>query len=110
MEQLAINLYPETKQHRACRGCCHLWESWKCRNPYSTKETVEYGCDLSPYGYHPVGAPRRARGCPDGLPEMWETFEELYKRTDYCRLHPLTGVPVRMVFDKPMLLPVVEVN
>ena len=102
MEQLGLNLYPEPKAHNSCKGCCHLWESWKCRDPYSSKETVEYGCDFCIYGYHPKGSPRYARGCPDGLPEMWETFAELYKRTDYCRLHPITGVPIKRVCDKPM--------
>lgn len=95
MEQLSINLYPEAKVHRSCKGCCHLWEFWKARDPYSTKETVEYGCDLSNYGYRPKGSPRFCRGCPDGLPEMWETFAELYARTDYMSYHPITGAPRR---------------
>lgn len=95
MEQISLNLYPDDKKHRSCKGCCHLWESWKARDPYSTKETAEYGCDLCTYGYRPKGGPRYARGCPDGLPEMWETCEELYARTDYMRLHPITGMPRR---------------
>lgn len=95
MEQLSINLYPEAKVHKSCKGCCHLWEFWRCRNPYSSRETVEYGCDLSNYGYHPKEGPRFCRGCPDGLPEMWETFAEHYARTDYLRLHPVTSMPIR---------------
>lgn len=95
MEQISLNLYPEAKQHGSCRGCCNLSESWQCRDRHSTRETVEYGCDLCIYGYRPVGSPRHARGCPDGLPEMWETFEELYARTDYLSLHPITGVARR---------------
>lgn len=95
MEQTSLNLYPDPKVHRSCKGCVHLEAFWMCRDPYSTRETVEYGCDLSNYGYHPKGYPRYARGCPDGLPEMWETAKELYERTDYCSLHPITGVPIR---------------
>ena len=107
MEQISLNLYPEEKEHRSCNGCCHRWDSWKCRDPYSNKETVEYGCDLSLYGYSPKGSPHYARGCPDGLPEMWETFEELYERTDYLRLHPITGLPTRRIPSKPMPIEVV---
>lgn len=95
MEQIGLNLYPETKVHTSCKGCCHLEASWQCRDPHSTKETAEYGCDLCAYGYHPKGGPRFAKGCPDGLPEMWETFEEFYERTDYMRLHPITLAPRR---------------
>ena len=63
--------------------------------PILVQGTVEYGCDLGRYGYAPKGYPRFCRGCPDGLPEMWETFEELYRRTDYMRLHPITLAPRR---------------
>lgn len=95
MEQMSLNLYPEPKTHKQCRGCFHLSPSYRPESSYSTREIVEYGCDLSIYGYHPKGGPRYARGCPDGLPEMWETAQEFYERTDYCRLHPITGVEVR---------------
>jgi len=95
MEQIGLNLYPEAKAHTSCNGCCHLEASWKCRDPYSTRETAEYGCCLCAYGYYPKGSPRFAKGCPDGLPEMWETFEEFYERTDYMRLHPITLAPRR---------------
>ena len=95
MEQISLNLYPEEKKHKQCRGCFHLEKIYRPAGPYSTKEICEYGCDLSIYGYRPKGGPRYARGCPDGLPEMWETAQEFYERTDYCRLHPITGVEVR---------------
>lgn len=80
MEQMALNLYPEPKEHRSCRGCCHLERSWRPRDRHSTREICEYGCDLSNNGYRPKGSPRYARGCPDGLPEMWETPEMLLRR------------------------------
>lgn len=95
VEQIRLNLYPEPKTHKQCRGCFHLSPSYRPESPYSTREIVEYGCDLSNYGYRPKDGPRYARGCPDGLPEMWETAQEFYERTDYCRLHPITGVEVR---------------
>lgn len=95
MEQIGLNLYPDAKVHRSCKGCCHLETSWLCLDPHSTRETPEYGCDLSNYGYQPRDSPRYCRGCPDGMPEMWETFEELYSRTDFMRLHPITGTPTR---------------
>lgn len=95
MEQIGLNLYPEAKTHRSCKGCCHLEPIWRPESQYSTRETVEYGCSLSNYGYRPKDAPRYCRGCPDGMPEMWETFAEFYERTDYCRLHPITLVPRR---------------
>ena len=107
MEQISLNLYPDKKEHRSCKGCCHLEPVWRAAGPYSTREIVEYGCDLSNYGYRPKDGPRYARGCPDGLPEMWETFDELYERTDYLRLHPITGVPIRHIPSKPMPIEVV---
>lgn len=100
MEQISLNLYPDEKKHKQCRGCCHLESIYRSAGPYSTKEICEYGCDLSNYGYRPKGGPRYARGCPDGLPEMWETFGELYRRTDYLSLHPITGQPIRLVRDR----------
>lgn len=93
MEQIGLDLYPEPKQHKSCRGCCHLDPCYRSESPYSTREIVEYGCDLSNYGYRPKGAPRYCRGCPDGMPEMWETSDEHNRRTDYGRLHPITLVP-----------------
>lgn len=95
MEQIGLNLYPETKVHTSCKGCCHLEPCWRPESQYSTREIAEYSCSLSNYGYQPKDAPRFCRGCPDGLPEMWETFEEFYQRTDYMRLHPITLAPRR---------------
>lgn len=64
--------------------------------PYGDGKTLVLPVSISSHdGYSPKGSPRYARGCPDGLPEMWETFPELYRRTDYMRLHPITLAPRR---------------
>lgn len=95
MEQMALDLWP--KAHASCRGCFHLERSYRPEGTHSTREVCEFGCDLSNWGYRPKGSPRYARGCPDGLPEMWETAHEHNLRTDFGSLHPITLRPIGVV-------------
>ena len=80
--QMVMNLYPEPKEHKSCKGCCHLVPIYRYeeeREQHRLVEHVEYHCDLSPWGYSPVGSPKRCKGCPDGVPERYDS--------DYIRGH-----------------------
>lgn len=81
-EQAMLELYPN-HEHESCKGCCHLEVIYSYHeHPTSHRliERKEYGCDLSPWGYLPVGHPKSALGCPTSVPERYET--------DYIKGHP----------------------
>ena len=81
-EQMSFDLYPN-HEHKSCKGCCHLEKLYRYveeRKTYRLKEIIDYCCDLSPWGYRPIGAPKRAQGCPPNIPERYET--------DYLKGHP----------------------
>lgn len=70
---MSFDLYPN-HEHKSCKGCCHLEPIYSYREENNhLKEHVEYGCDLAPWGYRPVGHPMKARGCPPNVPERYET-------------------------------------
>ena len=84
-EQMSFDLYPN-HEHKSCKGCVHLEKIYLYKEDPRTlclKEHIEYGCDLGPWGYQPIGNPKRARGCPPNVPERYETnYLKAYQRKE----------------------------